>query len=124
MLSYASGYFEGQSVLYAEDPGVVAVWKQAPAEQLAAAPERMGEGEDPPVTPANPIGEAWPLGRARGRRHHPSDHLVIKTHNVEPRSKSQWWPCHHRNPVVRLSVRAYSSEGLGRRYHQDRESWR
>ncbi|MGI2036372.1 conjugal transfer protein TraH [Rhizobium panacihumi] len=104
MLSYASGYFEGQSVFYAEDPGDVAVWKPAPAEQLAAAQERMGDGEAAPVAPADPVGEVLAAGPGEGTPT-PSEPPFsdedpnrasmrinlngIKTHNVEPRSTSQ-----------------------------------
>lgn len=99
MLSYASGYFEGQSVFYAKDPGDVAVWKPVSAEQLAAAQERMGIDNAAPVAPTDP--DAGPEEGAPAPSEPPfSDQDPnrasmrinlngIKTHNVEPRSTNQ-----------------------------------
>ncbi|TNM59890.1 conjugal transfer protein TraH [Aliirhizobium smilacinae] len=56
MLSYASGYFEGQNVFKAEDPGSVAVWKPTPVEQLSAAQLRI-RGEDVPAQSSDPVSE-------------------------------------------------------------------
>lgn len=56
MLAYASGYFEGQNAFQAEDPGDLAVWKPAPAEQLAAAQGRI-TGEEIPAPAQDPVGE-------------------------------------------------------------------
>lgn len=56
MLSYASGYYEGENVFYAEDPGDVAVWKQAPSAQ-------EGTGED---RAADPIGDVMTAGAGEG----------------------------------------------------------
>lgn len=66
MLSYASGYFEGQSVFYAEDPGDVAVWKQAPAEQLEAAKDRMAEDGATPAASSDPVGDVMSAGQGEG----------------------------------------------------------
>lgn len=104
MLSYTSGYFEGQSVFYANDPGDVAVWKPVSAEQLAAAQERMGVSEAAPVAPTDPDAGVLATGPEEGTPA-PSEPPFsdqdpnrasmrinlngIKTHNVEPRSMSQ-----------------------------------
>ncbi|MDR6671211.1 conjugal transfer protein TraH [Rhizobium sp. 1399] len=56
MLSYASGYYEGENVFYAEDPGDVAVWKQAPGTQ-----EGTGENEA-----ADPVGDVMAAGAGEG----------------------------------------------------------
>lgn len=47
MISYASGYFAAKNVFYAEGPGDVAVWKQAPGTQ-----EGTGENKAD-----NPVGD-------------------------------------------------------------------
>lgn len=103
MLSYASGYFEGQNVFKTKDPGDVAVWKPAPAAQLAAAQARITGGVVPPSS-ADPISEAMaaapesggqvPTEKERSEQL-PSEQdpnrapmrinlTGIKTHNVEP----------------------------------------
>jgi hypothetical protein len=51
MLSYASGYFEGENVFKAKDPGAVVVWKPAPAAQARIT------GEDIPPSSAGPVSE-------------------------------------------------------------------
>jgi len=103
MLSYASGYFEGENVFKAKDPGDVAVWKPAPAAQLAAAQARI-TGEDIPRSSADPVSEVMAASpQARGQistengpsEQQFSDHdpnrapmrinlTGIKAHNVEP----------------------------------------
>lgn len=92
MLSYASGYFEGRSVFYAEDPGDVAVWKQAPAAQDDAAPA------------ADPVGEVTAAGTGEGGQgqsglpdaaQDPNRASMrinlngIKDHNLEPKAVGQ-----------------------------------
>lgn len=67
MLSYASGYFEGENVFKAKDPGDVAVWKPAPAAQLTAAQARI-TGEDIPPSSADPVSEVMAAApQARGQ---------------------------------------------------------
>lgn len=103
MLSYASGYFEGQNVFKAADPGNVPVWKPAPAEQLAAAQGRI-TGEDVPAQSSDPVGEVMAVAREGGGQvpaeQGPSEQASsnqdpnrapmrinltgIKVHNVEP----------------------------------------
>ncbi|SCX22930.1 conjugal transfer protein TraH [Agrobacterium sp. DSM 25558] len=67
MLSYASGYFEGQNVFKAEGPGDVTVWKPAPAEQLAAAQGRI-TGEDVPAQSSDPVSEVMAVGQDSGQK--------------------------------------------------------
>lgn len=103
MLSYASGYFEGQNVFKAEDPGDVQVWKPGPAEQLAAAQGRLG-GDDTPVSPGDLVSDVMAAAPEDGdqvraerepsefpsQKQNPSRASMrinltgIKAHNVEP----------------------------------------
>lgn len=104
MLAYASGYFEGQNVFQAEDPGDVAVWKPAPAEQLTAAQGRI-TGEDLSASSHDPVSDVMAAAPAGGsvvpKEQVPSEQSFsdedpnkasmrinlsgIKAHNVEPR---------------------------------------
>lgn len=56
MLSYVSGYVDGEDVFKANDPGDVVVWKPEPAAQLAAAQARI-TGEDIPRSSDDPVSE-------------------------------------------------------------------
>ncbi|MFK4259359.1 lysozyme family protein [Agrobacterium tumefaciens] len=67
MLSYASGYFEGQNVFKAEDPGDVAIWKAAPTEQLAAAQGRITD-EDVSAQSSDPVGEVMAVAPDAGNK--------------------------------------------------------
>lgn len=71
MLAYASGYFEGENVFRAKDPGDVAVWKPGPAAQLAAAQARI-TGEDTPASSADPVSEVMAAG-PESRQHLPTE---------------------------------------------------
>lgn len=102
IIAYASGYFEGENVFQAKDPGVVPVWKPASEAQLAAAQARI-IGEDPPPSSADSVSEvmaAAPEGGGRvpaerGPSEQPSSDqdpnrapmrinlTGIKSHNVE-----------------------------------------
>lgn len=108
MLAYASGYFEGQNVFQAEDPGDVDVWKPAPAEQLAAAQGRL-TGEDLSTPLHDPAGEVMAAAPESGGQV-PADQgpseppfndqdpnrasmrinlTGIKAHNIEPSEPAQ-----------------------------------
>ncbi len=103
LISYASGYFEGENVFYAEDPGDVAVWKPARAAQTEIAAEDPARSSPDPVSevmaPAPEGGQQFPT------EHGPSEQPFreqdpnwapmrvnladIKARNIEPGAQAR-----------------------------------